>query len=368
MRMFMYTSCGWFFNDISGVETAQILSYASRAIEYVMDVSGVDIGVDFMKDLKTVRGNTAELPTAYDVMVKSVFPRRRTLRDIAAMASLTRADKRYYAYGIERGVHTYSSAGMSVEVAELTVTDTRTFETWRGGSIVAATGGLDDVCRLTEGELPDKAGMWKNFHMGDIFSISKFIEDKFELGPWHFSNLTIDDSFVIARERTRNAEEGYIEYARGLIEENQRLLAQLHLMRVESAPFLMSAGEFVYTGLIERLRGKTETALDLLESGSELEEIIGRARDIGITPRLSALAPDMESAFCGGILSACEKNDESAFVRLLSQWRMAAGLGINIDKWRLQNIVWEMLERSTAEPAGVLLKFAGELGFALPGR
>ena len=26
MRMFMYTSCGWFFNDISGVETKQVVS------------------------------------------------------------------------------------------------------------------------------------------------------------------------------------------------------------------------------------------------------------------------------------------------------------------------------------------------------
>jgi alpha-amylase/alpha-mannosidase (GH57 family) len=368
MRMFMYTSCGWFFNDISGVETRQILSYASRAIEYALDVSGVDIGVDFMKDLKKVRGNTAELPTAYDVMVKTVFPNHRTIRDIAAMASLMKADKRYYAFVIERGVQRYSSAGMNMEAAEMRITDARTFETWRGCSMVITSGGLDDVCRLTEGELPDKTEMWKNFYLGDIFSVSKFIEDKFELGPWHLSNLTIDDGRVVARERTRGAEEEYMEYARSLLEENQRILAQLRLMRAESAPFLTSVGEFVHTRLIERLCEKTESILDLLESGSELEEIIARARDIGITPRLSALAPNMESAFCGGILDAYEKNDEDAFGKLLRQWRMAVGLGIDIDKWRMQNIVWEMLEKSTTELPDVLLKLAGELGFALPGR
>ena len=31
MRMFMYTSCGWFFNDISGVETKQVVSFAVRS-------------------------------------------------------------------------------------------------------------------------------------------------------------------------------------------------------------------------------------------------------------------------------------------------------------------------------------------------
>jgi len=33
MLLLMYTSCGWFFNDISGIETIQILKYAARAID-----------------------------------------------------------------------------------------------------------------------------------------------------------------------------------------------------------------------------------------------------------------------------------------------------------------------------------------------
>ena len=31
--MFMYTSCGWFFAEISGIETVQIMKYAARAIQ-----------------------------------------------------------------------------------------------------------------------------------------------------------------------------------------------------------------------------------------------------------------------------------------------------------------------------------------------
>ena len=33
--MLMYTSCGWFFDDVSGIETIQIMQYASKAIKYV---------------------------------------------------------------------------------------------------------------------------------------------------------------------------------------------------------------------------------------------------------------------------------------------------------------------------------------------
>ena len=31
--MLMYTSCGWFFNDLAGLETVQILRYAARAMD-----------------------------------------------------------------------------------------------------------------------------------------------------------------------------------------------------------------------------------------------------------------------------------------------------------------------------------------------
>jgi alpha-amylase/alpha-mannosidase (GH57 family) len=31
--LLMYTSCGWFFNDLAGIETVQILRYAARAVD-----------------------------------------------------------------------------------------------------------------------------------------------------------------------------------------------------------------------------------------------------------------------------------------------------------------------------------------------
>ena len=31
--LLMYTSCGWFFSEISGIETVQIMKYAARAMQ-----------------------------------------------------------------------------------------------------------------------------------------------------------------------------------------------------------------------------------------------------------------------------------------------------------------------------------------------
>ena len=34
----MYTSCGWFFDDISGIETVQVIAYAARVLQLAKDI------------------------------------------------------------------------------------------------------------------------------------------------------------------------------------------------------------------------------------------------------------------------------------------------------------------------------------------
>src|SRR6202789_2015691 len=36
----MYTSCGWFFDDISGIETVQVIAYAARALQLAQNLFG----------------------------------------------------------------------------------------------------------------------------------------------------------------------------------------------------------------------------------------------------------------------------------------------------------------------------------------
>ena len=55
--MFMFTSCAWFFSDISGIETIKILEYAKRAIEIANDLSGLDFETEFIKELSEAKSN-----------------------------------------------------------------------------------------------------------------------------------------------------------------------------------------------------------------------------------------------------------------------------------------------------------------------
>ncbi len=55
--LLMYTSCAWFFNDISGIETIQIISYAARAIQLAKKISGADLETQFVNILAKAISN-----------------------------------------------------------------------------------------------------------------------------------------------------------------------------------------------------------------------------------------------------------------------------------------------------------------------
>lgn len=55
--MLMYTSCGWFFDDPSGIETVQILRYAGMAIELARELFKTNYEERFVQRLKAVRSN-----------------------------------------------------------------------------------------------------------------------------------------------------------------------------------------------------------------------------------------------------------------------------------------------------------------------
>ncbi len=55
--LLMFTSCGWFFDDISGIEPVQCLKYAGRAIQLAKDISGMDLEAGFLKILEKAKSN-----------------------------------------------------------------------------------------------------------------------------------------------------------------------------------------------------------------------------------------------------------------------------------------------------------------------
>ena len=70
----MYTSCGWFFNDISGIETIQILKYAARAIDLMGQLGLPSVSERFLEILSEAKSNRTEMGTGADIYRRFIDP------------------------------------------------------------------------------------------------------------------------------------------------------------------------------------------------------------------------------------------------------------------------------------------------------
>lgn len=65
--MYMFTSCAWFFADVSGLEAVQNLKYAARAIELAGQATGRDLEPQFLELLAQAPSNDPAFGTAAGV-------------------------------------------------------------------------------------------------------------------------------------------------------------------------------------------------------------------------------------------------------------------------------------------------------------
>jgi hypothetical protein len=89
--LLMYTSCGWFFNDISGIEPVQILKYASRVIDLMDQLGLPSQRARFLGILAEAKSNRPEMGNGAEIYQRLVEPanpdfslRQEKLEDILA--------------------------------------------------------------------------------------------------------------------------------------------------------------------------------------------------------------------------------------------------------------------------------------------
>jgi hypothetical protein len=74
--MLMYTSCGWFFNDLAGLETVQVMRYAARTLDLLRELGERAPVPEFLDRLAGARSNRKEAGTGVDIWHAQVDPAR----------------------------------------------------------------------------------------------------------------------------------------------------------------------------------------------------------------------------------------------------------------------------------------------------
>lgn len=87
--MLMYTSCGWFFDDISGIETVQIIQYAGRVVQLAEQVFANRFEARFLDLLKGAKSNLPEYGNGADIYRKYVKPAVVNLEKVGAHYSIS---------------------------------------------------------------------------------------------------------------------------------------------------------------------------------------------------------------------------------------------------------------------------------------
>jgi len=105
--LLMYTSCGWFFDEISGIETVQVIQYAGRVIQLAEELFGDEVERHFLEFLEKAKSNIPEQGDGKQVYNRFVKPARVDLFKVCAHFAISSLFQEYnkkakvYCYQVE---------------------------------------------------------------------------------------------------------------------------------------------------------------------------------------------------------------------------------------------------------------------------
>lgn len=153
--LLMYTSCGWFFEELSRPEGTQILRYASRALELAGDVVGIQLEPEFIQRLSQAPSNLECFEDGGEVYRQQVIPAQVSLNQVAAHYAISSLFTPYpqqqpiYCYQAEQLDYQLQRMGcLSLAVGHLQLTSQITQESVELMFAVLHLGGWDFHCCL----------------------------------------------------------------------------------------------------------------------------------------------------------------------------------------------------------------------------
>lgn len=206
--MLMYTSCGWFFSEISGIETVQIMKYAARAMQLVSRFSTENYEEKFLDILSQAKSNIAEFGTGKDIFERFVKPSVVSGKEIACLWAISSLyqdfedEEDVYCYTVKRNYYQRVQKGTSTLIVGNI--EIRSKVTLQKANLVFALmqySGGDFHCAIKEFSTLEefnelKTSLIKTFMLNPLTEIIRGIDEKF--GKEYF---TLKDIFIEERKK-----------------------------------------------------------------------------------------------------------------------------------------------------------------------
>jgi len=352
--MLMYTSCGWFFDELSGIETVQVIQYACRALQLSQDVLGNHVETEFLKALSAAKSNIPEHQDGAVIYRKFASPAAVDLEKLAAHYAISSLFKPYadhariYCYSVDRLDHHSMEAGhikLGIGRARFISEITHQSEEFTFSALHFGDHNVNCGIRVFRDEPSYQTlvrEMTEAFSKADIPEVLRLMDK--ELGSaYSLKSLFSDDRRAILRQ-ILNASLEEAEAAYRQIYEHHVLLA--HFLRDLGVPLpkaIRTAAEFAVNSRLRLAFASEEMDLD------QVRKLLQEAHSSGIALDATTLEYTLRITMERLFQQFANEHREPARVRRLEAIiEMARSLPFEVVLWTAQN-VWSEVRHSVLD-------------------
>jgi alpha-amylase/alpha-mannosidase (GH57 family) len=345
--MLMYTSCGWFFDDLSNIETVQVLQYAGRVVELGEALFGTSLSAPFLEKLARARSNLQSMGDGRRVWERFVARSMIDLADVTAHWATSLIQDRppnTYCYDVAaEDITTHQKNGARLILGRAKVTSRLTEAQGRfafsllhfGDHRVA--GGVRRETPDGKGHEEACAALLRSFMAGDFDGIMRQV--------FAGCDLTIDSLDAVFRDEQRRIVEALLAPTvaeveavhRSLLERYAPLLRHLAPLRSPAPRALRVAGELVIGA--DLLRAAERVPPDVMA----MKRLIAQASEQDLTIDRAAIV----FALSRSIEALAERlRDKPMDPLLLAELDMAVDFAargaFGVDLWKTQNVFYRL--------------------------
>jgi len=271
--MLMYTSCGWFFDELSGIETVQVLQYAGRAIQLTSELFDDRIEQVFLEKLFEAKSNIPEFRDAAYIFEKRVRPSMINLKKVGVHYAVSSLFEEYpetadiYCYQVRREDYIRILAGRTkLAVGRILVKSRITWNTETLSFCVVHLGdhALNGGVRTFVGD--EEYQFMKNdivnaFEKGEFADIIRKMDKHFGMHNYSLMHLFRDEQRKILNLVIRETMDTFETAYRRMYENNRILMGFLHEAGMPVPKSFLTAAEFVFNLDIKREFEKRDVSL-----------------------------------------------------------------------------------------------------------
>ena len=352
-RLLMFTSCGWFFDELSGLEGTQILRYAERAVELAKDC-GLSLEAEFVERLRSAPSNLPEVGDGGQLYLRTVRPARVDFPRVVANLGISRIlePKRLSevppAFAVQRNDYEEESYGTTAfGVGRVRVESRLTQESRAFAFAVLKLSGHDVHCVVREDMADSEYAQMKitltgTFARHSLSEVMRSLDRIFGDEYYTAKDLFLDDRRRVLAQVSEGMLERLEETYRQLYRENRRLVEYLHELNVPLPHGFSLAAEFLVNRTFSRVMA------NVIEQGQrddEVEEVLREARKWQVplaTKEAEYLVGRAIEGHIAAVLGDPLGNGAMVASRLL---RVAEHVSLRLNLWRAQTLFVQVCRR-----------------------